>query len=249
MPIAMYVAHIVSLLLRLTWAALLPNCGPVCTALLTGSALASTTALIISLKALYINGAALYRMGLSRDVILVRAFVHNGLALYTIYEYLSVYVNLTGVMVAEGYTQRNATSTILATGALLFLVYIIIDFFIFDKYLRYVITPYLVYSLSHIAVLERHWYSGVVSALTFIFVGLALFALAFKIFIIIARGRIDPEPIPTDTTMSMDAFGPAPTPAFAPMPGEPFNDATGMTTRMSPRTWIPDPNNMQLSYL
>lgn len=195
MPLSMYVAVLVNLIFRLSWSALLPNCSAICPVLQLGATLSITVAFIISTRALVNEAGALYRMGLSRDVTIVRALVHNGFAAYATWELIDLSICVSGVMVRDGYTQKESYATMLGVLGVIMIVFIMLDVPLLDVYLRYTVTPYIVASLYFISIIDAHSDSDLVYVIAAILLVIALLAFGFKIAFIVIKRRYSPEPI------------------------------------------------------
>ncbi|KAK2146097.1 hypothetical protein LSH36_632g00027 [Paralvinella palmiformis] len=195
MPLSMYVALLISLLFRLSWVAILPNCNAFCPVLQLGATLTMAVALAVSLRALVAEAGSLYRLGLYRDVTIVRALTHNGFALYATWELIDLTISTSGVMVRAGYSQKDSYVTMLGILGLLLVVYILLDVPVLDVYLRYLLTPYFVFCFYCIAIITDHTDSGMVYVTAAIILAIAFLGLCFKLAVIVVRKRYAPEPI------------------------------------------------------
>lgn len=196
MPLSMYVAVLINLIFRLSWSALLPNCSVICPVLQLGAALSIAVAFVISTRALVSEAGSLYRMGLSREITIVRALVHNGFATYGTWELIDLSICVSGVMAGAGYTQKESYATMLGILGLILIAYVLVDVPLLDLYLRYTVTPYVVASLYFIAIIDAHSDADLIYVISAVLLVIALLAFAFKIAYIVIKRRYSPEPIP-----------------------------------------------------
>ncbi|XP_069090345.1 uncharacterized protein [Pleurodeles waltl] len=116
--------------------------------------------LIISYRALYINGMWLQKSK-KVDLWLIRIFVQNGIAIYATWTTIATLLNFAVVLTYSG-DVSNATSTTaaLAILALELVLWFILENFAFDEYVRYTLTVYPVVICALSGSLNKHFVSS-----------------------------------------------------------------------------------------
>ncbi|XP_052803429.1 uncharacterized protein LOC128233673 [Mya arenaria] len=101
--------------------------------------------LIISFRGLYNNIQRLEENGASKEIWFVRLFLQNGMAFFATWVSIATLLNFAVVLTYYWGVAMQASSSIVL-GILCFevIVWFILDHFVFDKYVRYTLTPYIV---------------------------------------------------------------------------------------------------------
>lgn len=101
--------------------------------------------LFISFKMLYDNIALLKSSGAKKDIWLTRILVQNGLAFYATWVSIATLLNFAIVMTYYWSVDVQVSSSVaLGVLSLDIVVWFTLDTFVFDKYVRYTLTPYIV---------------------------------------------------------------------------------------------------------
>lgn len=166
-------------------------------------ALSLYASIIFAARQLYLNsGALLQKNNFKIDLWLTRIFVHNGVAFYCAWTNVASLLNLVIVLLYVDAVKAStcawiALSILCAVELLVF----ILEVFVFDKYVRYVIAHYVTLIVALAGILAKNYETGLDYA-NFIIVLLALtFVLGVaKLVIAIYRGKISPIQYPTNLT-------------------------------------------------
>ena len=108
-------------------------------------------ALAVSTIALAREKGSLVENGFQLEVVLVRAFVHNGFAIYGTWLFIATLINFTIVLHYEAGVSMYAAASVAQTFLTVGLVaWYVLDVHVIDEYTRYIYTPYavLVFALS-----------------------------------------------------------------------------------------------------
>ena len=116
--------------------------------------------LVVSVRRLNEFGEVMCRLKLQKEIWVIRLLVQNGLATFAtwgsvaaIYNFAVVLISNTGVNVDAGVGSTvSLTVFTLEIGA-----WWIMDNFVLEKYLRYLITPYLIILFSLVGIIEKNW--------------------------------------------------------------------------------------------
>ena len=112
----------------------------------------------MSLRRLYEFGDLMVRQKLTRDIWLIRIFVHNGLAMFATWGTVAAMFNFAVVLTYGTGAKLEVGSTVaLAIFTLEVVAWFIFDNFVYEKLLRYVFTPYLIIIVSITGILSRNW--------------------------------------------------------------------------------------------
>ncbi len=191
MSVGMYVLAIVSLLLNVAhvfawtwgrWDIALP--------LLALWTFALYITLYLAIRGIREYGLGLYNAGLEMHVALDRGLVQNGVAMFAAWTTIATLLSLADVL----YTYAGvdwATAGSIALGILAgeMLIWFILDWFIFERHLRYIFTPYIVLVVFLVGSLVAHYNPWVTNTIITV-VLLVVAAVAFLIKIIMATARI-----------------------------------------------------------
>jgi hypothetical protein len=113
---------------------------------------------IISAKHLITYGQSLIDMGQGKEVWLVRILVHNAWGIYASWVTIATLLNLGIVLTyVANMSVHIASSICLSILATELVVYFIVDNLFFERYLRYLITPYIVPHVALAGVLSANW--------------------------------------------------------------------------------------------
>lgn len=149
--------------------------------------------LILSFKYLYENIAVLCRLGAGKEVWLVRCLVQNGLAFFATWVSIATLLNFAIVLTYIWSVEMQVSSSIaLAILALEIILWFCLDNFLFDKYVRYTLTPYIVVvialagSISKNFDLDMNYRNSVFIA---VLLGVAGVILMLKLLLVVRRHR------------------------------------------------------------
>ena len=96
--------------------------------------------------------------GMCREFWLVRFMVHNAWGMYGAWVTIATLLNLGIVMSYVGSVPQHVSSTVcLSILAIEAMTYFILDNFVFDPHLRYMITPYIVLHVALIGSMSKNW--------------------------------------------------------------------------------------------
>ena len=114
--------------------------------------------LLISLRGLYAYGTVYICEDTVKDVWFVRILVHNGLGLYFGWTTVALLLNLAVVLTYRGGVNQQVSSTVsLSILFLEILTLFFFDAFAWDRFSRYLITPYLVFIYALVGILYKNW--------------------------------------------------------------------------------------------
>ncbi|KAM9316171.1 uncharacterized protein PAF06_007148, partial [Gastrophryne carolinensis] len=120
-------------------------------------ALTNHIVLFISHRALYLNGDYFHR-NRRVDLWLIRAFAHNGIAVYATWTTIACLLNFAVALTYNG-NIANHISTTVALSILTFelVLWFILENFVFDKYVRYTLTVYPVVIVALSGSLDKNF--------------------------------------------------------------------------------------------
>lgn len=112
----------------------------------------------ISYKRLYARGSVLKREGFASEIWLVRILVQNGLATYAAWVTVATIINLDVFMNYNAGVSERISSTVSLSFLLVAIVcWFFLDNFVFDKYVRYTVTPYIVIAFALVGIIVQNW--------------------------------------------------------------------------------------------
>lgn len=116
-------------------------------------ALSLYTSVILAARQLYLSGAEMEKLKLTKDIWFVRMFVHNGVAFYCAWTNVASLLNVCIVLHYVNGVDRGTCAWIAAvTLTVIVFIVFVLEVFVFDKYVRYIFSHYitLVVALSGI---------------------------------------------------------------------------------------------------
>ncbi len=145
---------------------------------------------IFSVRGLSRHGLQLYQSGYGAHVRLARGLIQNGLAVYAAYTTIETLIDL-GIVLRRYTSITDEISGIIIlviiSGELI--VYIILDWGVLEKYMRYIFTPYFVLVGSLAGALLNQFQPWTVKTI-FLIALMAVAALAMLVKFILAGSRI-----------------------------------------------------------
>lgn len=143
----------------------------------------------------------LYRNGFSREAWLVRFLVQNALAFYATWVTIATLLNLGVVLVYWGdLDQSNSCTGCLAVLTLDIVVYLTLDWFVLDKYIRYIFSPYLVLIVALTGSIEKNYEEGATNTIfTIVLLSIACAATVVKAVLLAWRHIKHPFNVQTIT--------------------------------------------------
>ncbi|XP_066299346.1 uncharacterized protein [Branchiostoma lanceolatum] len=89
------------------------------------------------------------------DLWLIRFFVHNGLAIYATWVTIATLLGFGIALTYEGgYSNEDVSTGMLALLAAMVLVWFVLENFVFDRYCRYTLVPYMVVVVALIGIID-----------------------------------------------------------------------------------------------
>ena len=114
--------------------------------------------LVVTLRSLHEFGDEMFRQQLTKEIWFIRIFVQNGLALFASLGAVAALFNFTVVMTyCTGANQSVGSIVSLTFFTMEIVAWWICDNFVFDKLLRYIVTPYLVFLMSLLGIIQENW--------------------------------------------------------------------------------------------
>lgn len=167
---------------------------------LLATAVSLCISVILAARQFYLHaGAQLKKQNLSTDIWLTRLLVQNGVAFYCAWTIVASLLNL-AIVLQYVNAENNVTCAWIALGILcgIELVVFILEVFVFDKYVRYVIAHYVTLVVALSGILSEHYEQG----LDYIYFVITLLALTAvlglaRLAIAIYRGKTKPISYPT----------------------------------------------------
>jgi hypothetical protein len=143
-----------------------------------------------------------------REAWLVRFLVQNALAFYATWTTIATLLNLGIVLVYwGGFEQTASCAGCLGVLTLDILVYLVLDWFVLDRYLRYVFSPYIVLVMALAGSLDKNYEAGATNTVfTIVLLAVACAAVLVKAVLLAWRHMKHPlnvTPI-TPTTDSLN---------------------------------------------
>ncbi|CAH1775607.1 unnamed protein product [Owenia fusiformis] len=150
--------------------------------------------MFISCKQLDKYGSVMIQQGMGKDIWMVRVFLHNGLGIYAAWTTIATLLNFAMVLTYyAGMSQDTACTISLGVLAMELIIYFVTDNFLFDKYLRYTIVPYIVVIVALIGSIAKNWdVTKRNSIFTAALLGTAGLCFLVKIVLVIWRSRTRP---------------------------------------------------------
>ena len=144
----------------------------------------------LSIRGLRLHGDTLYRYGLDQHVRLTRGLVQNGVFMFTSWITVAVVFLISELLqLWGGASQEDAETIRLGILSAVFLIWIILDWCIFEHHLRYIFSPYIIL-LPMVIVLVVESFEAWDRNSIFEIVLIGVIALAFLIKLIMACSRI-----------------------------------------------------------
>ena len=116
--------------------------------------------LFFTCKAVVDHGMALIEAGMKKEIWLTRILVHNAFGMYAAWTTIATLLNLAMVLTYyPGVDLAEDVASSISLGILAFelLFYSFIDFFLIDRYVRFLLTPYLVVPVALIGSIAKNW--------------------------------------------------------------------------------------------
>ncbi|CAH1775608.1 unnamed protein product [Owenia fusiformis] len=150
--------------------------------------------MLISCKQLDKYGSVMIQQGMGKDIWMVRVFLHNGLGIYAAWTTIATLLNFAMVLTYyAGMSQDTACTISLGVLAMELIIYFVTDNFLFDKYLRYTIVPYIVVIVALIGSIAKNWdVTKRNSIFTAALLGTAGLCFLVKLVLVIWRSRTRP---------------------------------------------------------
>jgi hypothetical protein len=154
-----YIVYMVNLALNITWTFVFDR-EMLVAALIVLILIVLTlyACVIISARDLHKYGPQMIELGMCREIWLVRLVVHQAWGIYAAWTIIATLLNLGYVMSYVGNIPQYISSGVcLLILALKAIAYFLLDNFVFDTYLRYMITPYIILHVALIGSLSKNW--------------------------------------------------------------------------------------------
>ena len=116
--------------------------------------------LVVSIRRLNEHGLAMVRLKLQCEIWTVRILVQNGLAAFATWGSVAAVYNFAVVLIdnMDKKTDQGVGSTVsLTVFSLEIVAWWVMDNFVLERYLRYLITPYLVILITVCGILSKNW--------------------------------------------------------------------------------------------
>ena len=139
--------------------------------------------LVVSLRRLNEFGYVMLSHGLNKELWFIRILVQNGLAMFAMWGCVAAMFNFGVVLTyGTGAKQEVASTVSLSIFTLEILIWWVFDNVVFEKYLRYLFSPYVVLLISIAGIISKHYEKNKYSTNTIYTV--ILFGLVSLLFII-----------------------------------------------------------------
>lgn len=150
--------------------------------------------LIVSLRRLNEFGAILYSNDLKREIWINRILVQNGLAMFAVWGTVAAMFNFAIVLTYRTGAEQEVSSTVsLSIFIIEILVWWIFDNFVFERYLRYLFTPYFVLIVSIAGIIAKNWDPEKMNAIfTLLVFATVIFLTIIKIILVCWRHKHRP---------------------------------------------------------
>ena len=114
--------------------------------------------LVVSLRRMNEFGTLMLRHKLGREIWLIRIFVQNGLAMFASWGTVAAMFNFAVVLTYRTGAKEEVGSTVsLTIFTLEIFAWWVFDNFVFEKLLRYLITPYIVILISIVGIITKNF--------------------------------------------------------------------------------------------
>jgi hypothetical protein len=152
--------------------------------------------LIVSLRRLhqFWHSNSPLAVEVSRDIWIVRLLVQNGLAMFAMWGTVASMFNFAVVLTYRTGARQDISSTVaLSIFTVEILAWWILDNFIFERYMRYLVTPYVVLLLSISGILSKNWDPQTANAVyTMVLFLLVIILTAAKLTLLVWRHKYRP---------------------------------------------------------
>lgn len=149
--------------------------------------------LVLSFKYLYDNIEVLQHRGAGKEVWLVRCLVQNGLAFFATWVSIATLLNFAIVLTYVWSVDMQLSSSVALAGLMLeILFWFGFDTFVFDKYVRYTVTPYVVLVIALAGSVSKNFdldTNNRNSVFIAVLLGVAILVFIVKILLVIRRHR------------------------------------------------------------
>ncbi|XP_076097020.1 uncharacterized protein LOC143067561 [Mytilus galloprovincialis] len=147
--------------------------------------------LFLSYRALDQNLQSLQKQERKADIWLTRILVQNGLSVYATWCTIATNLNLSMVLIYRGsldLSVHDGGTVTLSVIAAQILVFVVLDFFFWDRYTRYTLTPYCVVIVALVGSLTKNYSEGNRNTIfTIVLLSIAVAIFIIKIVLTIVR--------------------------------------------------------------
>lgn len=150
---------------------------------------------VIICKYLDKAGSALETLGAKKEIWLARIFTLNGIALYGTWTTIATLLNFCIVLQYKGSVSVEVSAWVaLVILTLELIVWFVLETFVFDRYLRYCFTPYLILIVALPGILTKNYTSTSQSHLiyTMVLLGISIVLGVFKLVVMFVKGHKRP---------------------------------------------------------
>ncbi|PAA74131.1 hypothetical protein BOX15_Mlig022351g1 [Macrostomum lignano] len=202
LPVGFLVAHCISSVFNIAWVFLadrVPMSKPLLTPqtlVLFFLAISIWICLAFSLQQLQANGQELQSEGLGKEYWLVIGLIQNSCGLYVGWTSIASFLNLDVAIVnLAGYPAENSSLLCLCQVCLLLGMYIVADFSFLDRYMRFVIAPYVTLLWALVTSVAGNYRAGSArSDVSVQLMAVLAVALVAKVIVAIIRQKRSPQP-------------------------------------------------------
>ncbi|ESO85628.1 hypothetical protein LOTGIDRAFT_229464 [Lottia gigantea] len=145
--------------------------------------------LFVAYKKLAEHNQILSKQGRHIEIWLHRIFVHNGLGIYAAWTTIAALLTLTTLLIYRCDVDYETAGTIsLGVLSAEFAIFVGTDLFLFDRFSRYTLTPYLVVPYALGGVLSENWNSQKTNSIfSAALLGIGLAAIVLKLIMMFMR--------------------------------------------------------------
>jgi len=191
----LYICYSIGLVLHMVWITTINVFGPGTSIYsIPFSAAFVFAAYGISCHRLYYRGHILQREGAQKEALYVRLCTQNALAIHGTWLFFLTVLNLDMALVHVFHLDWEISGSIVHAFVLVYIVvWFFLDNFIFDKFLRYTFSPYLVFLLYLFGCVYHHHYcSTYIFAMTAFTLAIAVLLAVLKVVILVRNQLLHP---------------------------------------------------------
>ena len=160
MPPIIYALYVINMAVSITWTVLFDRQQLVASLVVIAMfPLTLWIMIFFACRALVNHGQELYNNGMRKEIWLLRILVHNALGIYATWTTIATLLSLAITLTYRGPEIANDISSTIALALLsgIALFYYVLDFCFIERYVRFLLTPYIVVPGALVGIITHNW--------------------------------------------------------------------------------------------